>query len=652
MRRLLLSVAALVVVLTPGRADAHAALRSSDPADGGVAPEPPTAIVVDLTEPPEVKLSSIHVRDATGRTVTTGAPERVAGASTSLRVGVDDLPSGAYTASWRVVSEVDGHATAGTIRFGVGAVAVPPPSETAVTTVSAGVSRLEVAGRWAFLSGLGVVIGAAVGVAWVFGRSASVHRFAVGGWLGALVGLLLLAEAQRRSAAVSYAALARSGTGQALLARGVALLAAGLALGGAARWRSRDTLSRRLAWAASVSAAAAVVVHVDAGHAAAGTPRWVMVLAQSAHVLSAAVWIGGLAALLVALSRIPAGERLAATRRFSNQAGPALAVLAVTGAVRTLDELPDAGALVTSGYGRLVAAKIGLLAVLISFGAFNRFRSVGMVERTMARFQRVSTGELGVAVVAFVAAAVLSSTSPPTPAGAAPLGVHLAEVDYATTVKAEVEVVPGFAGPNTFTVRAADYDTGLGLDLADARLTLRYLDDRSITGSILPLRPTSERGTYRAEGTDLSLAGRWELALFGVRPAGPVEVRLPMVTRCRTDISAMPGQPTIYTATVPGTGHVQGYTDPGVSGPDELHLTFFDKKGAELALVGEPVIRISRPGNETAGRALASRRLSPGHVVSDIRLDQAWRVDLTAQSPEGPVRACLEGRPERARKDT
>jgi copper transport protein len=652
MRRLLLSVAAVVLVFTPGRADAHAVLRSSEPADGGVAPDAPTAIVVDLTEPPELELSSIQVRDETGGPVSTGAPEQVPGSPTSLRVAVDDLSSGAYTASWRVVSEVDGHATAGTIRFGVGSVAAPSPSETTGATVVPGVSYLEVTGRWAFLSGLGVLIGASVGVAWVFGRSASVHRFAVAGWLAALIGLLLLAEAQRRSAAVGYVTLAQSRTGQALLARGAALLAAGLGLGGAARWRSRDRLSRRLTWAASASAAAAVMVHVEAGHAAAAARRWVMVLAQSAHVLASAIWIGGLAALLIAMRRIPPGERAAAARRFSHQAGPALAVLAVTGALRAWDELPDAAALVASGYGRVVSAKIGLLAVLALFGAFNRFRTIGTVERTMARFQRVSSRELAVAVLAFVAAAVLSSTSPPAPAGAAPLGVHLAGADYATTVKAELDVVPGFAGPNTFTVRLVDYDSGHGLDLADARLALRYLDDRSISGSILPLRPTTERGVYRAEGTDVSLAGRWELAVFGAGPAGAVEVRLPMATRCRTDIAVMPGQPTIYTSPVPGIGKIQGYTDPGASGQDELHLTFFDETGAEMALVGIPVIRISRPGGEAAGRILGSRKLSPGHVVSDIRLDQAWRVDVTADGPHGIVRACLEGRPERARKDT
>jgi hypothetical protein len=376
----------------------------------------------------------------------------------------------------------------------------------------------------------------------------------------------------------------------------------------------------------------------------------VKVIAQCGHVVAAAIWIGGLAALLVALRWIPSGERGRVVRRFSKQAGPALAVLAVTGMARSLNELPSPGALLDSGYGRLVSVKIALLVVLGTLGAYNHYRSVGRVDRGTALLRRVSTGELAVAVIAFVAAAALASTSPPAPAGAAvPPGVHLAGSDNATFVKAEVDIVPGLAGPNTFTVEIVDYDSGEGIDLAEARLALRHLDDRRVGESVIQLERTDRRGMYRASSRELSLDGRWELAVRGQGPTMQVEVRLPMATRCRTDISDSPGQPAIYTARIAGVGQMQGYVDAGRTGVDELHLTFLDEAGTEMPLGGAPIIRLTRPGAPEDGESLPSRKLSPGHFVSDVlRLeDGGWRVDVVAAGPKGSLRACLEQRADR-----
>src|SRR5207248_9790853 len=145
---------------------------------------------------------------------------------------------------------------------------------------------------WILLVGLVVLIGAATAAVGRFGGSGIGTMLLAGcGWMLAAVGLVLLADAQRRNAGSSLAALLRSPVGHALIWRGVAIGSAGAALLvalGAPR-------IRRLALAAAgIAALAAVVVHVANGHA--GASRWpsgLTVTIQAVLLAVDAVGIGG-----------------------------------------------------------------------------------------------------------------------------------------------------------------------------------------------------------------------------------------------------------------------------------------------------------------------------------------------------------------------
>src|SRR4029077_20547210 len=114
----------------------------------------------------------------------------------------------------------------------------------------------------------------------------------------------------------------------------VGLAAAGVGL--ALAWRIPRR--RRLALGASASAVMAVIVaHVAAGHAAAGT--WssaVSIAAQVAHFAAAGIWFGVLAALLLGIRGRPSDAKAAAIRRFATVAIAALAVVFLTGTLRTV----------------------------------------------------------------------------------------------------------------------------------------------------------------------------------------------------------------------------------------------------------------------------------------------------------------------------
>src|SRR5207248_8933600 len=165
-----------------------------------------------------------------------------------------------------------------------------------------------------------------------------------------------------------------------------------------------------------------------AGHALDRGRSPLEVVADVVHVAAASIWLGGLVALALAL-RAP-GDRAATMRRFSNVAVASAAALAVTGVVRALSELAAVSQLWTTGYGRALLVKTGLLVLLVGIGWFNRYRLVpraaaGELRRTVAAELMLLAGL--VVAVAFLtdlrpgrdraaAAAVATAKGPPLPA--------------------------------------------------------------------------------------------------------------------------------------------------------------------------------------------------------------------------------------------
>jgi nitrogen fixation protein FixH len=86
----------------------------------------------------------------------------------------------------------------------------------------------------------------------------------------------------------------------------------------------------------------------------------------------------------------------------------------------------------------------------------------------------------------------------------------------------------------------------------------------------------------------------------------------------------------------------QGYVSPGTTGSNEVHVTFFDRSGAELAVKRTPRMTATARAGELA--SLSVRRLGAGHFVADAMLQAgAYRFDVEAAVPES-ARACFEER--------
>jgi copper transport protein len=547
-----------------------------------------------------------------------GSAKPLAGDPLTLSVPVGALRRGVYTVDWKIVSAVDGHATAGTYAFGVRA--SPRGLAATSSTATPSSSTLELIARLILIVGIVALLGAAVaGLARFGGSAGSDLTLAAAGWATSLVGLALLVEAQRRTAGSSLGELLGTSVGQGLIWRAAALAAAGLAL--LLAWR-RPRLRRAALGAAAVAALVAIVAHVAAGHAAAGNwPAAIAIAAQSAHFAAAAIWFGGLAALLLGLRGAPAAARAPALRRFAAIALGALVVVFLTGTLRAVDELSSWGELFTSGYGRAVLAKLTLIALIVWLAARNRNRGVpAAAGGDLGPLRRNSAIELGLAIAALAIAALLGTLAPPVSGQPAnPLGLTVTGGDFGTTTRVELTTASDQPGPNLFTVEVEDYDSGEGVEADAVGLRFVPLDDPGIEPSSLELSEGAD-GTYTGSGSNLAFDGRWAVEVSVERDDGavtvPLELYLPGPERF-VSVFRPPGRPPKYTMQVGGIGQIQLMPDPERAGPSRLYVTCFTAFGSE-SHVERFVLTLAVPGEAT--RQLPVRRLYGGKFVATTNL--------------------------------
>lgn len=628
-------VLAVGLTLSP-RASAHALLAGSTPPSGSLVSTPPRAVTLTFTETPEPALSTVQVLDSEGRRVDLRGPQPVPGRSRTLEVPLRPLGRGVYTVTWRTVSQVDGHVTGGAFAFGVG-VAAPAPLGPQPASAP-WPSLADVASRWAIYMGLGGLLGGALVAVLLADLVPAPRGFLWAAWALATAGVLGLALAQAGAAGAEFGRFLGTPLGRAIGWRLLPLL---LAAGGLIY----DSRRRAGPWWSSWSVVGAgamgmAFAHVLAGHAGAGSGpwRWPNILDQWAHAVAVGLWLGGLAVLLVKARDLSGTRRRDVVRRFSGAAGILLAVVVATGILRAVDEVRSPGALLATDFGRVVLLKASLLLVLAGLGAVNRYWSLPMVHLSLHRVRRVGAAELLVGALALGATALLTGFPPPsalpTPANSGPLVVEGS--DYATSVRVRLEVSPGVVGANRFVVRAVDYDTGRPVEARQVTLRFARPDRPGLGTSSLRLRRTGS-GTYEGEGANLSMEGAWTVTAVIQEDSGAPTVPLTVVARPLSGVVrtiAAPGQPTLYSVTLPGGRVLDVYLDPQRPGFNEVHATFIDASGGELPVPELATITVARPGGSP--QRIPVRRFGPGHFIGDADLPAGrWEVAIRATARDG-----------------
>src|SRR6185437_2537269 len=115
-----LVVLALVALLVPAAASAHARLEGTSPPEGAVVKTEPSAVIFEFDEPVEGNFGAVRVYDAAGERVDKGDAFHPDGEGPKLGVHLEPgLPDGSYTATYRVVS-ADGHIVSSGYVFSIG----------------------------------------------------------------------------------------------------------------------------------------------------------------------------------------------------------------------------------------------------------------------------------------------------------------------------------------------------------------------------------------------------------------------------------------------------------------------------------------------------------------------------------------------------
>lgn len=634
-RRLAGLLAIVAALLWPlhDHPQAHSGLRFSSPLDGATLGDSPTQVRLTFLEKPEPSLSTIRVVDTEGRAYQADRPEVVEGDALSLAVRLRPLGRGVYTVHWRVVSAVDGHASTGAYVFGV--LVDPSDAGRALEGTESNVSVIEGIGRSTLLLGLIVLLGTTAARLGRFG-SDDHARAARLGWALSIAGLALLAMSQVGVAGVSLLELSRTAIGRALLWRAATLLAIGLALGvaGFGARTARPRLAGLGLDGVALATMMAIILHVAAGHAGAGRwPTTSTIAIQAVHFAAAGVWLGGLAALLAGLRHAPSDAQVFSVRRFSTIAALGLAVVTVTGVVRTVQEVSSWADLTTTPYGRVLLAKVALLVVIAALGALNRWRSVPMAAIDLGPLRRTARVELTLAAVAVTAAGFLG-TLPPPAATQSIAGVDVSGSDYGTTIRARLTAASDQPGPNRFVVSIDDYDSTVPI-VAD-RVSLRFtpLDDPDVPPTVLALK----RGTgdsYTGSGANLSFDGRWRVNVLVERGGSSVDVPLELEARSQSQFLSVlrpAGQWPSYTIEVRGIGHVRISADPERVGPSRLHITCFN--GIMEALpIGDIIVTT---GTESSVRLQQVTRQDRNTFVADVELQTGNnRITVVARTENG-----------------
>ena len=111
-RNLLAAIApalALIAMLAPAAAQAHAVLERTVPERGADLRQQPAQVAFFFNEPVESEFGSVRVFDSSGEEVQSGSVLRPGGRPDAVAVALEpDLPDGSYTATYRVIS-ADGH---------------------------------------------------------------------------------------------------------------------------------------------------------------------------------------------------------------------------------------------------------------------------------------------------------------------------------------------------------------------------------------------------------------------------------------------------------------------------------------------------------------------------------------------------------------
>ncbi|WP_327435904.1 MULTISPECIES: copper resistance CopC/CopD family protein [unclassified Streptomyces] len=608
-------------------ASAHAALTGSDPQDGAVVATAPTDVTLTFSEQIAMGDDSIRVLDPSGKRADTGAPRDLTSGG-AVRYGIElhsGLPDGTYTVAWQAVS-ADSHPVSGAFTFSVGA-----PSETTVALPSgeAGgglVGALYGIARYAAYAGFILLVGGSAFVlaCWQQGAGARpLQRLVVRGWVtltAATLAMLLLRNPYTGSGELTDAfdldglqSVLDTKPGAALVSRllllGASALFIAVLFGAYAKRedaKEKKDLTFGLATGGAVIAAGIAGTWALAEHASTGIQPGIAMPVDMLHLLAVAGWLGGLAALLVALHRTP-DVTSGAVRRFSRVAFGSVVVLTATGLYQSWRQVGSWSALTGTRYGQLLLVKVALVAVLVGVAWISRRWTARLTERT---------GPAGDSAVGPAEPTESAADSPKGPAAPASSDT---EEPVPSDTEPDEEVAPE---------RAAQLSRQRAALTATKEKRARDADpDRSglrrsvmvETGIAVVLLVVTTILTSTEPGRTEEEAARGNAAAAAPAAGGEVNLSLPFDTGGQN-----------------GKGTVRLDISPGGTGANSAHLWIDGPDGRPLD-VPEVKLALTLESKDIGPLPVVPDRLTEGHwTASGVQIPMAgdWKVAVTVRTSD------------------
>ncbi|MDQ3691130.1 MAG: copper resistance protein CopC, partial [Chloroflexota bacterium] len=479
--RLAGALAVLALLLAPALPDVtgarvlgHAQLVASSPGAGAVLAESPEEIRLVFSEPLEVQVTSLDLATEDGIAVVTRVGEIDPEDPYALVLEGPELADGVYQLTWRTLSAADGHTAEGFLSFGIGEIEGEVGGGPGGSMVHTETDAAGVVGRWLTYIGLLLALGVAVFHRVVMRDGPMPAR------LARILGAALLVSSAATIGMAIAAGLEAGGVGEYLAGTRNGLLQLGRGVVAACGGIVLLFATPRLAGAvAAGTGLVGIVLLVMAGHAAA-LPGPVPILGQAVHVVGAAVWIGGIVALLVlavrpALLSESAPPMRSLMPRFSALALVSIGLVVLTG---IYSAYVQTGTLIDPGteYGGTLLLKALFAAGALALGAVN-FYDGGRMMGWLDGFRNRVTLEVTLAGAVLVLTAMLATTPPvDEPSGVAivPIPDAFGEVTPGMTLN----IIPGRPGLNRVVVTTVEGLAGsttleLGLDRLDAGTTTR-----------------------------------------------------------------------------------------------------------------------------------------------------------------------------------
>jgi copper transport protein len=203
---------------------------------------------------------------------------------------------------------------------------------------------------------------------------------------------------------------------------------------------------------------------------------------------------------------------------FSLLAVAAVGLLSVSGLYLTQLHLGSLEHLLSSPYGRVLLAKLALVALMLALGGYHQFVAqpqllailtpgAGSQDRASQRFRRTLRIEAVLGLSALCLAVLLGSTAPPTLPSSA-VARKFRQVQHVDEAQVSIEISPVRPGPNTIRLSVTDRHGRALTDVTAALLQLQV--EGGETAPIGVALDPQGAGRFVKSDAVLGIEGKWK----------------------------------------------------------------------------------------------------------------------------------------------